>query len=844
MPFHVRLLPALFALGFAAVSAAFAAPGSTSDPTYSALRSARPDGRKVAVQNLVLERDAFRFQLDSGEVHFLAPVAGRTVGAVFVGKGSLRLSPATPAERRHLALASGADGSFETLTEEFDELFLLFADDTDAEIQLHAPLQTGAPDPRAVNAWETALRRQRKEFKTNFHLRVLQDLLNSPGLTSGAFLAQLDGRKYPPALAAVDPNGAEALRLAVRLGGEDTVFFVADPNRGGLWYLSDRQAEVDRKRALPEKRLADALDYKVETSVARDADLAGTTTVRFQTLVPGVRVLPVHLVAKLRISEASYAPDGTGGPEGEPAWKPAAFVQEHEEEDADAAVILPEPLAKGATVRLRLAYQGDEVLKDAGEKNFVVGARESWYPNLGVFSDPAQFELVYRVPAGNEVVSVGRKAEEKTAGGQTVTVWRTETPVQVAGFNYGKFKKLEKRDEVSSLQIEVYTNPGTPDILREIDRYLSYGPGPDSLDAIDPETGEPISIGTGGGGIGKVSTGRLAEASLADGLNSARIFATYFGPLPQKHVAITQQSEWFYGQSWPSLIFLPYLSFLDGTQRQRLGLQRANDFVNNVSYHEFAHQWWGHLVGAASYRDQWLEEGFSEFSAALAVQHARGWGEYDRFWRETRKVILDKYPGNAVAHNDAGPIVQGWRLATQRSPSAYSAVVYSKGGYVLHMLRMLMWEQGAQNPDARFIAMMKDFTATHGGKLATTADFQKVVERHMTPAMNARGDGKMDWFFEQWVYGTEVPRYEHDLKLGKGDDGKTRLTGTIRQTGVSKDFRALVPIYLEFGKGEMARVGMIPMVGDASMPVDVQLPVPKKPKRALLNARGEILARE
>ncbi len=354
MPSLARLALAL-GLAFAPAATAFAAP----DPTYKELRSARPDGRKVTVQNLVLERDVFRFQLDSGEVHFLAPVAGRTVGAVFVGKGSLRLIPATPAERRQLALASGGDKDFESLTEEFDELFLLFADDTDAEIQLHAALQTGAPDPRAVSAWETALKRQRKEFKTNFHLRVLQDLLNSPGLISGAFLALLDGRKYPPALAAVDPNGAEALRLAARLGGEDTVFFVADPNRGGVWYMSDRQAEVDRKRSMPAKRLTEALDYRVETSVARDADIAGIAILRFQALVAGVRVVPVHLMPKLRISEAAVAPDTpeTAGA-GEPAWKPAAFMQEHEEEDADAAVILPEPLAKGATVRLRVDLPG------------------------------------------------------------------------------------------------------------------------------------------------------------------------------------------------------------------------------------------------------------------------------------------------------------------------------------------------------------------------------------------------------------------------------------------------------------------------------------------------------
>src|SRR5215213_4717177 len=98
---------------------------AATDPTYAALRGARPDGRRVPVHGLVLERDAFRFQLDSGVIHFLKPVEGRTVGAVFVGSGSYRLSPATANERRQLALSSGAGKDFETLTDELDSLLLL-----------------------------------------------------------------------------------------------------------------------------------------------------------------------------------------------------------------------------------------------------------------------------------------------------------------------------------------------------------------------------------------------------------------------------------------------------------------------------------------------------------------------------------------------------------------------------------------------------------------------------------------------------------------------------------------------------------------------------------------------
>ena len=815
-----------------AVSAARAEPAAP-DPTYAALRAARLDGRRIPVQNLVLERDAFRFQLDSGAIYFLEPVEGRTFGAVFVGQGSYRLTPATRNERLHLALVSGGGADFETLSDTFEDLLLLFGDDTAAELQLHAPVQEGAPDPRAVTAQAKWLERQRKDFKTNFHLRVLRDLANTPNLTSGAFLALVDGKKYPPALAAVDPDGAEALGFGGRLGGEDTLLFVADENRGGFWYHCDRQGEVKRGKALSEKRLTDALDYRIETEIARDTDVKGTATVRLKTLVPNLRFVPVNLLPYLRISEASYALEAAGI---EPAWKPLPFIQEAEKEDADAAVVFPEPLAKESTVLLRLSYAGDKVLEDGGDKNYFVGARTSWYPNLGVFSDMAHFELVYRVPAGNEVISVGRKVDERTEGKQVITTWKTDAPAQVAGFNYGKFKKLEQVDATSGLTVQVFTNPGTPDIIRELNGFFQTD---GNLD------GGVSFVDTGGEGpLGTVNTARLAEATMADALNSARLFATWFGPLPQKHVAVTQQSEAFFGQSWPTLIFMPYISFLDGTQRQRLGLTQAKDFVDNVGYHEFAHQWWAHLVGAATYRDQWLEEGFSEFSAALAVQHVQGWPAYERFWREARADILDKYPGNDRPHWQAGPMSLGYRLYTQRTPSAGAPVMYSKGGYVLHMLRLLMREPAAPDPDARFIAMMKDFTTTYAGKLATTDDFQKVVERHMVPVLNATGDGKMDWFFDQWVHGTEIPRYVADLKVEKADGDQWRVHGQVKQEGVGEDFRAVVPLQVEFGKNETATIGLLPMRGESARPVDVKVKLPKKPKKALVNAHGEVLARE
>lgn len=856
-----------------AVRAGSGGGGAVTDPTYAALRAARPDGRVAAVHGLVLDRDVFHFELESGTVHFLEPVAGRTVGAVFLGRGTLRLSPASAAERRQLALELGEGKDFEVLTDSFDELVLLFGDDTAQEIALAAPIEKHAPDPRARQVYERWLERQRRDFHLNLQLRLLRDLLNVPAPAAaapgpagappapaqypgaagtGVFLALLAGKKLPPALVALDPDGAGSLvRGPLRLGHEPALLWAEDPHRGGAWYLSDRRAALQSRAGLPPAPAAPparALHYWVATTVPRDTDLAGVTTIRIAVSVPDLRVLPIQLMPRLRIDEAVYGPAPRGAPADAAALPPepessraAAVIQEDAKEDgADAAVVFPEAPPQGSEVLLRIAYHGDAVLEDAGDKNYVVTARTSWYPNLGVFEEPAPFDLVYRVPAGNQVVSVGRLVSERVLGPQNVSEWRTDGAVRVAGFNYGKFKKLERRDDGTGVDLAVYTNPGTPDIIRTINAILeSSGRRQMAVEGVDTTYENYAPQAT----LGNVNTARLAEAALADGINASRVFSTYFGPLAEKHVAITQQSQFLFGQSWPSLIFMPYISFLDGTQRQRLGLTAAKDFVDQVGFHEFSHQWWGHLVTAESYRDVWLEEGFAEFSAALALQHTQGWGAYEHFWRNARKEIFAKRPHSAVADIDAGPITQGFRLQTERSPYAYRSLVYEKGAYVLHMLRMLMWDGADKVPDRRFMAMMHDYASSYAGKQASTADFQRVVERHMVPAMNAGGDGKMDWFFREWVYGTEAPHYVADLHL-ESAGGEVRIKGRITQEGVADDFRALVPIYLAFDKGQFVRVGLLPMVGRASVPVDVALKPPKKPRDVLINARSEVLARD
>ncbi len=808
---------------------------AASDPTYQALRASRPDGRQIPVHNLVLERDAFRFQLDSGSLHLLKPVAGRTVGAVFLGHGSFRLTPASPWERNHLAFITG-DEKLEGLEDTFEQLVLLFTDQTEAEISAHAEVRQGAADGTAVAAYEEFFKKQRKEMELNLHLRLLEDLLNGEGASAGVFVAAIDGKKLPPALAMVDSRGVQASGLFQ--GGEDTAFMVLSDTRGGPWYVSDRREELQEARRGPAYApLATALHYQVDTEIQRNVDVKGSTTMLFQAQAAELRCLGLNLLRDLRVSEAQLRLDG------EDEWQDVAFIQEDKEEDGQLSVVLPVMMQKDDVAELRLRYAGEEVLRDQGEGNYVVGARTSWYPNLGIFSSVATFELTYRVPAGNEVISVGRQLSTKTEGELEVSYWRADDPIRVAGFNYGRFKKTEQHDEDNNVDLQVFTNPGTPNIIREINSaMLASQEDADQREAdavrLDPSQ---ITMGT----VGKINTQKLAETAMADGLNAVRVSSAYFGPMTQKHVAITQQSQANFGQSWPSLIFMPYSSFMNSRQRQMLGFGSGGGstaFFNQVGYHEMSHQWWGHEVGWRDYRDQWLSEGFASFTACLVVELTEGVGAADDCWKNERKAIIAK-PRGQTANYKVGPITQGFRLSTHKSVGA-ARLIYPKGAFVLHMLRMMMLDERSAAPDAAFIAMMKDFVKTYRGRSPSTEDFKEIVQRHMVPELDATRTGTIDWFFDQWVYGTDLPKLGSKLVAKKAGKGEYTISGQVSLTEVNEDFLALVPIYVQFAGGQRAKIGVLPFKGPGTQEVNVTLPLPKKPKKVTVNARHELLARD
>jgi hypothetical protein len=777
-----------------------------SEPNYRQLRDA-DQFETFTVNNLEIKRDVGTILLRSGHVSFLPPVMGRIVKAVFVGDAQLTLTPATALERGYLRLITEK----ETVDEAFSKAVFCFTDGTAEEIKRQA--QAGGNDARAhdvLGDFEKRVRYRPERPRSlveylvanegeNVDAEMLGDIYNPK--RAGFFTAYLFGQKYGDLRYYVRPRGA----LPQMLAPEEVALINVNPggDREGVLYLAHFASEYANRTASSDedKRSIDAQHYRIETVIDGGEKLTATCELTFTPLVDGDRLLRFGLLENLRVTRVTA---------GE---REINFIQEPKKEDASFYAIWPEAMVKGQQYKVTIEYRGDKVVADAGGGNFAVGARTSWYPSVNAFNDRATFDLTFKVPNRYTLVGVGKLVKSWREDNFAASQWVSEVPLAVAGFNYGVFKKKEFTDEPTKYQIEGYATVEVPDYLREARDEIAMSPS------------------------------SLSERAMVDAQNAMRIFTKYFGEAPYGRIAITQQPQFNFGQSWPTLVYLPLSAYLDSTQRWMLMGRISTgltEFVQEVTPHEVAHQWWGHIVGWASFHDQWLSEGFADFSAGLFLQLTeKNLDKYLKYWDRQRERIVEKNQwGNRA--NDAGPIWMGLRLNTYKTQGAYFRLVYPKGGFILHMLRAMMYDR--KTGDQTFIEMMHDFVKTHFNQNASTESFKRIVEKHMTPAMDMDGNKRMDWFFNEWVYGTELPRYKLEYSLTPDAGGKVLLKLTVTQSGVSDNFKMLVPVYLDFD-GKITRLGEATVIGNSTTP-EFKVMLPQKPKRVLINAYHDVLASE
>ena len=756
--------------------------------TYEQLTALRVESASVYeiedANRIELRRGDVQLSFERGQLAFLQAFNGRLTGAVFSGHGHAFAAPRDVVEKQQMARFLGAP----VLDQEFLSACLRFTDDTAEDLlrQLRNSGLVPHTDSEFAKTWNPVF----SSLNPGESLRILFETLSQN--PKPFFHASIDGVTTGPFDILFDQSRDESVMLGqAKKSGARTFYDVWASYKGPG---SSAPGVAFR-----------ALRYSIETSILANASLEAKTEVRLRAETGGELLLVFQLSRMLSVDEIT----------GERGESLTFFQNEgmnlHERSTRGndyLYVVLPSAPQRGAEFTLRFRYRGN-VIEDAGNGVFYVGAREVWYPHLGDAADFADYDLTMRWPRRLRLVATGSKLDEHDDGDFRIGHWRTEKPISVAGFNLGDYAFASLTSGPRS--IDVYAN-------HLLEQALTNRLGSPGLEV--PAMHVPF------GPVGQVTTKMMPiippTPSPADALkqlgreidSSIRFYEAFSGPFPFQKLGVSQIPGMF-GQGWPGLLYLSTFSFLPPAAQRRAGLTETGQehFTELVPFHEVAHQWWGNVVGWSYYRDQWIDEAIANYLALLFADSQKNANHSLRVWLGRYRQRLVEKPSTAPQPaSEIGALDLGSRLTSSKSPEGFEEVIYPKGSWVIHMLREMLRQPGVKDPDARFIALFHALAGKYAYRALSTADFQREVEAVMTPGMDLEGGRSMEWFFDQWVRGTGVPHYHLEFTVHRDENGYA-VRGKLFQRGVPRSFIALVPLYADSGARHSAPLGVVIAAG-------------------------------
>ncbi|MBI2428443.1 MAG: hypothetical protein HYV29_06540 [Ignavibacteriales bacterium] len=402
------------------------------------------------------------------------------------------------------------------------------------------------------------------------------------------------------------------------------------------------------------------------------------------------------------------------------------------------------------TLHIILYYHGDlfeeiDFWRELKQSNL-------WYPNIrGIGIDRYTFDMTFHHPSTRTLVSSGKHLGSETVNDVTTSRWKITTPTIHASFAIGAFEEY-KSDSTDQIPITFYSSTN-------YQHSSLFG-------------------------------GDFKKDMAHDLLNSLRFFTHIFGKPPIDELKAVEIAG-NHGQAFPNLLHLTWYTFQNRGSKEK-GMDQA------FRAHEVAHMWWGLGVSWKSYHDYWLSEAFAEYSGLWYMQTVLN--DNETFFKRLevyKKGILGARKYLLSSGQQSGPIWLGSRTNSSNTAGDYGLIVYEKGAWVLHMLRNMGLDLKTMKEDV-FQNILKDFYSTYNGKNASTEDFQRVTEKYFGASMH--------WFFNQWVYNTEIPMYNIVYKLEDLPNGKYKVHCTVKQSNVPDDFRMYVPFRIDFGSNKFARV--------------------------------------
>ena len=795
-------------------------------PLYRELRSVGLDPKQVyKIREAAIDRDDVHLFLNDGTIAFTQSTAGRITGAYFEGEGEILIRPPDRRERASLGLFTGQG----VLEERFSTVYLRFNDDTADELRQYV---RPADDMSFVSHNDETARRLAEMDA----MRLAISFTSLPATSAPGDPAPLPDRLLHARIASgrlgnfdvyFDTRAPEQIVVGQVTEANDIAYY-------DLWMSfplrSLRNEAVTRSRFHGPTGPAWTRDafgvtnYDIRAAIDPSLNLAADAILSGMVRQGGLRIVMFELSRYLQLK--SVVMDG----------QPLEFIQNETVEGSElarqgndlVAVVFPQPLVQGAKLQLMFSYSGS-VLSDAGGGLFYVGARGTWYPNRGIAM--ANYDITFRFPASFTLVATGKQVSLQQDNGQYVGHWISDGPVPIAGFNLGRY--IETSATAGAVTVNSYATRG---VENDMPRSEKVVPAQTSPTAMTPEgvTSAPVSVPAPAPSVAGVSLARRAAATITS-------LEIMFGPFPFSSLSLTQRPG-ADSQGWPGIIFLSSYVYLTAEQRAAAHVSLADSVLYGqvMMPHEVAHQWFGDRVSWASYHEQWLLEAIANYAAIMLVE-PRSPADAEFMLQAYRKLLAGKSK-DGLTNVEAGPVTLGIRLSSSKFPTGYEIITYGRGTWLIHMLREMFRDASrtSENPegsDEVFLGLLRSIYERYQGREITNADFQSEVEAVLPKSLWFQNRRSLDWFFDVWVNGTVLPRFEvKDVRFSAGT-AKPTVTATIRQLDAPDDLVTSVPVYGAIGESRVY-LGRVFAEGAETR---FTLPVPSTVKRLVLDPNQTVL---
>ena len=235
-------------------------------------------------------------------------------------------------------------------------------------------------------------------------------------------------------------------------------------------------------------------------------------------------------------------------------------------------------------------------------------------------------------------------------------------------------------------------------------------------------------------------------------------------------------------------------------------------FGETLIAHELAHQWFGDKITCKNWESIWLNEGFASYSEAIYMEAIGGKVAYDNYMKAF--MTSAKTAKGTIYVQDVNNINEIFN----------SPRTYRKGASVLHMLRGIVG-------DDKFFKILQTYTASKNAYgNAVTEDFQAVAEQ-------VYGQ-KLDYFFKQWIFGQNYPKYKFSWSSSPQSDGTHKIKAEVSQNINTNPVFFTMPIQLKIpvGLGDTT----ITIFNDRD-PQTFEFTLKDKPKEIILDPNNLIL---